>query len=114
LTGPTTNWSRSSLPQASGANKLKIDQSFVRAIGSDPEDAAIVRAIIQIGRSLKLGTIAEGVEKVEQASLFREEGCLEAQGYLFSRPLPCSDLQNVLRVGIKGGLSASPSAHTWR
>ena len=66
---------------------LKIDQSFVRDIDTDPDDRAIVQAIIQMARSLKLKTLAEGVETDAQHAFLRSEGCDMVQGYRFCRPL---------------------------
>jgi len=73
-------------------HKLKIDRSFVHNMADNPDDAAIVRAIIQMARSLNLSTIAEGVEDPRLPDLLRQQGCTEAQGFLFARPLPAADL----------------------
>ncbi len=67
---------------------LKIDQSFVRGLPDDPHDAAIVRAIIALGRSLQLTVIAEGVENQDQQNFLAREGCEQFQGYYTGRPLP--------------------------
>ncbi|HZC00383.1 MAG TPA: EAL domain-containing protein, partial [Gammaproteobacteria bacterium] len=67
---------------------LKIDQSFVRDLESDPNDAALIRAIIAMARSLQLRVIAEGAETEPQRLLLSKYGCLEYQGFLFSPPVP--------------------------
>ena len=78
-------------------DKLKIDQSFVRDLVTDPDDAAIVRAIIQMAHSLKLKTIAEGVETEELSNLLRLFHCDEIQGYWFARPMPADALEAFVR-----------------
>jgi diguanylate cyclase (GGDEF)-like protein/PAS domain S-box-containing protein len=78
-------------------DRLKIDQSFVRDIPSDGEDAAIISAIIGLTRNLGLRTIAEGVETTEQLAFLREQGCDEVQGYLLSRPLSSEACAQLLR-----------------
>ncbi|MFA6014604.1 MAG: EAL domain-containing protein [Gallionellaceae bacterium] len=77
-------------------DKLKIDQSFVSNITQDPNDAAIVQAIIVLGRTLGMTTIAEGVETEAQLGYLRSVHCKEMQGYLFSRPVPATEFLALL------------------
>ena len=78
-------------------DRLKIDQSFVRDITTDWDDAAINSAVIQIGHSLNIKVIAEGVETKAQFEFLVDQGCNEAQGFLFSRPLDTEDFVAFVR-----------------
>jgi diguanylate cyclase (GGDEF)-like protein/PAS domain S-box-containing protein len=75
---------------------LKIDQSFVRDILTDADDAAIVKTIIVLAHSLKLKVIAEGVETMEQLIFLREQQCDQMQGYYLSKPMPSAPLEKLL------------------
>ncbi len=83
---------------------LKIDQSFVRDMASNPDNAAIISAVIGMGRNLKQRVVAEGVETGEQLAFLCLQNCDEGQGFLFSYPLPAEDFARLLtsRVALAG------------
>jgi diguanylate cyclase (GGDEF)-like protein len=78
---------------------IKIDRSFVSDVVKDPDDAAIVDAIISMAHSLKLNVVAEGVETLEQLDFLRQRNCQQAQGFLFSKPLVPHQFEFFLRTG---------------
>jgi diguanylate cyclase (GGDEF)-like protein len=77
-------------------DKIKIDRSFVRELGKGSDAVAIVRAVLDLGSSLGMITTAEGVETEEQLEILRAEGCMQLQGYLFSRPVPAPQIEALL------------------
>lgn len=94
-------------------NQLKIDQSFVRDIGTDPDDQAIATAIVQMAHSLGMSTIAEGVETAEQLDYLRAQGCDQVQGYHYSRPLLPEHLETFVRANLQARQQgAAHPAHT--
>ncbi len=96
-----TGYSSLSYLQQFPIDVLKIDQSFVQRITSDPDDSPIVSAIIDMGKNLKQRVIAEGIETQEQLAFVQALHCAEGQGYLFSRPLPAVEFAHLLKVGIR-------------
>jgi diguanylate cyclase (GGDEF)-like protein/PAS domain S-box-containing protein len=91
-----TGYSSLSYLKTFAVDKVKIDQSFVRDMADDPNDAVIVRTIIQMAKSLNLKTIAEGVETERQLALLHLQRCDEAQGYFFARPMPAEAFSRYL------------------
>ena len=79
---------------------LKIDQSFIREVTTNPPDAAITTSIILMGKSLKLRVVAEGVESQSQLTLLSVLECDEAQGYFFSRPVPVDEAEALIARGV--------------
>ncbi|MFG0012594.1 cyclic-di-GMP phosphodiesterase BifA [Pseudomonas aeruginosa] len=92
-----TGYSSLSYLKSLPLDKIKIDKSFVQDLLQDEDDATIVRAIIQLGKSLGMQVIAEGVETAEQEAYIIAEGCNEGQGYLYSKPLPARELTQYLK-----------------
>ncbi|MBK9180425.1 MAG: PAS domain S-box protein [Acidimicrobiales bacterium] len=81
---------------------VKVDRAFVDGLGSEPDDTAIVAAVVGMGRALGLATVAEGVEQREQIEALRALGCDHAQGFYFGRPVPAVELAALLRAGPLG------------
>jgi len=100
-----TGYSSMSLMKQFPIDTIKIDRSFVRDLPNDSEDQAIAQAIISMGKALGMTVIAEGVETVEQETFLRNHACDEMQGFLFSKPLPPTQMADLLRVA---PLHASP------
>jgi diguanylate cyclase (GGDEF)-like protein/PAS domain S-box-containing protein len=95
-----TGYSSLSYLQRFQFDKIKVDRSFIKAIGTEPTAAAIIRAVISLASSLGMLTCAEGVETNEQLEALRGEGCSEVQGYLFGKPMPAAEFAR--RYGIRG------------
>ncbi len=94
-----TGYSSLAQLKALPVDTLKIDQGFVRDLGTNPDDHAIVRSIIALAASFGLNLIAEGVETEIAAQTLLTLGCHEAQGYLFSRPLPAAQMRDLMAPG---------------
>ncbi|KQB55572.1 diguanylate cyclase [Pseudomonas endophytica] len=92
-----TGYSSLSYLKSLPLDKIKIDKSFVQDLIDDDDDTTIVRAIIQLGKSLGMQVIAEGVETLEQEAYVISEGCHEGQGYLYSKPLSARELSAYLK-----------------
>ena len=91
-----TGYSSLSYLKSFNINYLKIDQAFIRGLGSDPSDKALCEAIIVMAHKLGLKVIAEGVETEKQRDLLVSAGCDYAQGYLYSRPIPPAEFEKLV------------------
>ena len=92
-----TGYSSLSYLQKFPFDKIKIDQSFIRSLETNPDSAAIVRAVTALGESLGMMTVAEGVETESQLRQITDDGCRQVQGYLTGRPLPFADASILIR-----------------
>jgi diguanylate cyclase (GGDEF)-like protein len=88
---------------------LKIDRSFVEKLAFDAQSAELIQTIVQLGRSLDLETVAEGIETIEQLDELRRIGCEFGQGYLFSAPVPAREITTRLRAGSRVFTEAPPA-----
>jgi len=100
-----TGYSSLSYLKSLPLDKIKIDKSFVQDLLDDDDDATIVRAIIQLGKSLGMQVIAEGVETAEQEAYIIAQGCHEGQGYHYSKPLPARELTAFLKAAQRNQVS---------
>jgi EAL domain-containing protein (putative c-di-GMP-specific phosphodiesterase class I) len=78
-------------------DKIKIDRSFIHELGKENDCVAIIRAVTRLGSSLGMVTTAEGVETEQQLEILKAEGCVQVQGFLFSKPKPISEIPTLLR-----------------
>jgi diguanylate cyclase (GGDEF)-like protein len=90
-------------------SKIKIDQSFIRAIEATPSAPGILKTIIALGRYLSVPMTAEGVETAEQARFLERAGCQLAQGYLFSRPVPGTEVASIILKDFTKSLAKKPA-----
>ena len=105
-----TGYSSLSYLKSLPLDKIKIDKSFVQDLLDDEDDATIVRAIIQLGKSLGMQVIAEGVETLEQETYIIAQGCHEGQGYFYSKPLAARELTLYLKQARRLAAAASDPA----
>jgi diguanylate cyclase (GGDEF)-like protein len=99
-----TGYSSLAYLQRFPVDALKIDRSFISRMSQDPEGEALIRTLVQLGKSLSIETLAEGIEQSRELSLLKEEHCDSGQGFLFARPLDPAACELFLRERIGGAL----------
>ncbi|OHC64164.1 MAG: hypothetical protein A2045_02135 [Rhodocyclales bacterium GWA2_65_20] len=99
-----TGYSSLAYLKSFAVDRLKIDRSFMHDIARNPDNAAIVRAVITLAQALKLDVVAEGVETHDQDAFLVAHGCGGTQGFLMGRPMPAEDVANFLAAGARGDL----------
>src|ERR1019366_1191912 len=103
-----TGYSSLAYLQRFPVDALKIDRSFISRVSQDPEGETLIRTLVQLGKSLSIETLAEGIEQSRELSLLKEEHCDSGQGFLFARPLDVAASESFLEDWIGG--AASPGA----
>jgi diguanylate cyclase (GGDEF)-like protein len=109
-----TGYSSLSNLRAFPLDKIKVDQSFIKSVDTNEQSAAIVRAVLGLGRGLNLPVLAEGVERIEELDFLRGEVCTEAQGYWLSRPGEISKFRNLTHGGDLALAAPEPEPETAR
>lgn len=104
-----TGYSSLSNLRAFPFDKIKIDASFIRSVDGNGQSAAIVRAVLGLGRGLELPVLAEGVETVEELAFLNAEACQEVQGYLFGRPQPIEEFWHHTGASASTAIAPRPS-----
>jgi diguanylate cyclase (GGDEF)-like protein len=105
-----TGYSSLAYLQRFPVDALKIDRSFISRMSQDPEGEALIRTLVQLGKSLSIETLAEGIEQSRELSLLKEEDCDSGQGFLFARPLDLAACDSFLQDWIGGSASAGAAA----
>jgi EAL domain-containing protein (putative c-di-GMP-specific phosphodiesterase class I) len=91
-----TGYSSLAYLQRFPVDALKIDRSFISKMSNDAEGETLIRTLVQLGKSLSIETLAEGIEQAQELSLLREESCDTGQGFLFARPLDLDECETFL------------------
>jgi diguanylate cyclase (GGDEF)-like protein len=107
-----TGYSSLAYLQRFPVDALKIDRSFIARMGQDPEGETLIRTLVQLGKSLSIETLAEGIEQSSELSLLREEHCDSGQGFLFARPLDVDACEPFLQEWSTGRATVSEDAST--